>query len=286
MGSIEYEMRERALRRAKSVRDGGLMTLDYLKMTDETLELVVKHLQSDKAIISLLLDCNHISNLTYVTEILRLFHSIKSIYLTCNRITDITPFVKSLHHYDSLRTLHLGSNPIKDLGSIIELLKLNHPLENLSLMRTGVSDKEIPSIAESLRYNNALKSLYLGYNEITNIAPLVEALSCNSTLEELYLFENQIQLVKPIASTAPSPSNMSLRTLNLWGNKISDVSPLIEILSSNIAIVDLQIYDNPISSDQSSLSFIESILSTHRANLPKRRTTLFEIMIGELSLLE
>lgn len=95
-------------------------------------------------------------------------------------------------------------------------------LRELVLNGLGIGDEGMPYVAALLQNSRTLEGLFLGYNQITDTAPISDALSSNSVLQKLGLFDNRIT-DKGIRGLAKSLyHNTNLKVLDLGGNPMAD----------------------------------------------------------------
>jgi hypothetical protein len=147
-------------------------------------------------------------------------------------------------------TLHLSDNRITSEGVSIltEGLHNNTTLEQLSIFNNRVDDKGVDSLARVLAENNStLKILNLGWNPITDdgVGYLAEMLKTNRTLSTLFLARTQIsdRGVKLLAN-ALIQHNTSLKMLSLDVNNLgtdSSVSCLIDMINRNKSLQTLHV---------------------------------------------
>jgi len=167
-----------------------------------------------------------VSNLQGVSVL----HNINALHLNSNQISDLAP-LSGLASHGNLRTLLLNSNQIPSAPNALL------PLQNLT----------------------SLETLFLGWNEITSIAPLANLVN----LRELQVSNNRtaatpgisdisvvtnmphlhtlLAAANSIENLSPLQNRMALRTVNLNDNRIADLAPL-----TNLLLVTLQLSDNRI----------------------------------------
>ncbi|MBI9018444.1 MAG: leucine-rich repeat domain-containing protein [Phycisphaerae bacterium] len=168
----------------------------------------------------LCLDFDKISNISFLAK----YNNLKELSLNCNHyISDIS----ALTNKKSIKRLILGNNAIEDISS---LKNLNN-LEYLDLMNNSVSNIKPLAKLKSLQHLN------LENNQITNISPLAKlnietinlsrnyitdltSLKDMTKLRDLNVSLNCIDNIKPLSSVS------ALKSLDLFGNKINDISPI------------------------------------------------------------
>ena len=163
---------------------------------------------------------------------------ISELNLSDNQISDISP----LENLSELEKLYLRGNPIRDfrylsgltslttLGveetsfsdSDITLLRELENLEALILAKTQI--RNITDLATVLTKTNALESLNLSGNQLTDINPLSSLVNPTELLN-LTLNDNQISNLSPLEGFT------SLHTLYLDNNRITDVTPLGKLIN-------------------------------------------------------
>ena len=191
------------------------------------------------------LNGNQIVDLTPLAELTQL----KALALERNRIRDIS----SLAGLTQLSVLMISNNQITDISPLAGLTRLTHlgvnynpisdhtplkELTNLSLLElygNQITDETLPLLTKFPK----LASLFLGGNQIRDIAPLTKL----TRLGHLFLESNQISDITPLAGLT------NLQVLDLIDNQISDITPLTELTY----LRTLQLSHNQIS-DVSSLS--------------------------------
>ena len=147
--------------------------------------------------------------------------SLAGLWLGDNEITDVS----ALGSLESLTWLHLHNNAIADVSALGSLESLT------TLYLHGNAIEDISAI-DSL---GSLTTLRLGDNAISDVS----VLGSIPSLKELYLDGNAISDV-----TALSSLSASLERLDLSGNRIADVAPLV---GAGIGVVGLR--GNPLSAD-------------------------------------
>src|SRR3990167_968873 len=108
----------------------------------------------------------------------------------------------------------------------IDRLTRNDPeLVKLNLCYKPLAGDQITALAEALKANSTLHTLYLGSNQIgdAGIEKLAEALKANRTLHTLYLGGNQIGAAGIEKLAEALKANRTLQTLYLGGNQIGAV---------------------------------------------------------------
>ena len=154
-------------------------------------------------------------------SVLGSLESLTWLNLNDNAITDVS----ALGSLESLATLGLGGNAIEDLTALGSLESLT------TLYLHGNAIEDISAI-DSL---GSLTTLRLGDNAISDVS----VLGSIPSLKELYLDGNAISDV-----TALSSLSASLERLDLSGNRIADVAPLV---GAGIGVMGLR--GNPLSAD-------------------------------------
>ncbi|MFM9330166.1 stalk domain-containing protein [Paenibacillus mesotrionivorans] len=124
--------------------------------------------------------------------------------------------LEGLEHAVNISKLVLDGNPIEDFTPLASLTNV----EMLGLTRTGIQD------LSPLNGMVKLQQLLASNNGISDLTPLKDL----NELTDLLLENNQIANVESLAG-------MSIRWLNLSGNRISDISVLLEL--KNLKHVDL-----------------------------------------------
>ncbi|XP_004343879.2 hypothetical protein CAOG_07155 [Capsaspora owczarzaki ATCC 30864] len=118
----------------------------------------------------------------------------------------------------------------------------------LHLIGKQLSDADAQAIAEGLKVNTTLDTLFLGQNQIGDAGAraIAEAIQANSTLTGLGLYENQIGHAGAQAFAEALKENQTLRHLALNGNQIGDAGAQViaEALKVNTTLTDLHLKDN------------------------------------------
>ena len=239
---------------------GSLESLTWLHL-DNNMISDVSALGSLESLAGLRLDDNAIEDVSALGSL----ESLTWLYLGNNMISDVS----ALGSLESLTWLHLHNNAIADvsvLGSLESLTWLNlndnaitdvsalGSLESLAGLWLGGNAIEDVTALGSLE---SLTTLYLHGNAIEDISAIdslgslttlrlgdnaisdVSVLGSIPSLKELYLDGNAISDV-----TALSSLSASLERLDLSGNRIADVAPLV---GAGIGVMGLR--GNPLSAD-------------------------------------
>ncbi|KJE96864.1 TKL/IRAK protein kinase [Capsaspora owczarzaki ATCC 30864] len=118
----------------------------------------------------------------------------------------------------------------------------------LHLIGKQLSDADAQAIAEGLKVNTTLDTLFLGQNQIGDAGAraIAEAIQANSTLTGLGLYENQIGHAGAQAFAEALKENQTLLHLALNGNQIGDAGAQViaEALKVNTTLTDLHLKDN------------------------------------------
>ena len=217
---------------------GSLDSLAGLWLDDNAIT-DVSALGSLESLTRLHLDNNMISDVSALGSL----ESLAGLWLGDNEITDVS----ALGSLESLTWLHLHNNAIADVsalgsleslaglwlgGNAIEDVTALGSLESLTTLYLHGNAIEDISAIDSL---GSLTTLRLGDNAISDVS----VLGSIPSLKELYLDGNAISDV-----TALSSLSASLERLDLSGNRIADVAPLV---GAGIGVVGLR--GNPLSAD-------------------------------------
>lgn len=172
--------------------------------------------------------------------------------LTMNQISDISP----LSSLTNLNYLELGYNPISDLSPLSTLTSLTglslhsissitdiSPLSNLTgLTDLSITGAEVSDISP-LTGLTSLVRLDLNFNQITDISAIGGLIN----LQGLRLAWNQISNITALANLTNLGYPPSSIALDLRGNQVSDIEPLVNNPGLSTGdVVDLG--DNPLSS--------------------------------------
>lgn len=152
---------------------------------------------------------------------LDLMPGLTSVTLTGNTVSDLTP----LSALTGLMTLDVAQNDVPSLAPLGSSLT---KLGTLRVNQTSASTKtKLPTLV-GVDKLTALTSLGVNYSAISNLNPLAG----HPTLKTLDAAYNQISDVAPLAA-------VGLNSLNLEGNRVSDLSPLKgRSYSSKLAVIN------------------------------------------------
>jgi Ran GTPase-activating protein (RanGAP) involved in mRNA processing and transport len=172
----------------------------------------------------------------------------------------------------NLKKLYVSSPYVTDIGisEILEALKQNSLLEDLTLYFKGSGNKGNIALADFLKSNTTLEKLGIMFPPSAAIS-LAEALKANSTLKELNLESNRLGDEEASALAQGLKVNKGLKVLNLTFNSISDegAKELAEALKDNKELIQLILYNNKIS-DEGAKELAEAL----RVNMSIQRLPL------------
>ncbi len=150
------------------------------------------------------------------------------------------------------KQLQLGFNRITSIGVsiLVDALKSNNTLQQLSLRNNDISDDGVRSLAKVLSINNnTLNALDLGHNRITNegMKHLAQMIKRNRTLTDLYLPKNAISDEGvQILADAIENHNSTIEYLSLYSNKLlTDLSVdfLLQMIRNHRSLKKLDVFD-------------------------------------------
>lgn len=155
---------------------------------------------------------------------------------------DINKIIDEITHnkITTLKLSHLNSNNYLD--NIINSLKNNISLYLISFYKCNLNDEDIIKLVETIKLNKYLEYLYLQYNNFTNTSLLSDYLIDNNCLISLDLGGNKIKDINPLVEILKS--NHTLKYLYLNDNQISDIIPLINLLKINNTLKCINLYKN------------------------------------------
>ena len=123
----------------------------------------------------------------------------------------------------------------------------------LSLRRDNICDGGLRPIAEVLKVNKSITSLFLALNNIGDkgMIPLAGALKVNMTLTELDLWSNNVGVTGARYLAEALNINKTLSVLNLWGNKLGDegAKALAEAIRTNKGLTRIDLGTNNIGNE-------------------------------------
>lgn len=154
-------------------------------------------------------------NLLKEIDAVKELKNLEELYLPKNKIRNFN-IISALTH---LQTLNLSSNQISDLSFLIHLGKL----QNLDL-----SENKINDISEIVNLSN-LKNLDLSNNNISNIQFLEKLVK----IQNVNLSDNLINDISSFRLTVQQPLYLNL---NLAGNRIEDLSPILPLIEQGVQI--------------------------------------------------
>ncbi|KAI9029124.1 kinase-like domain-containing protein [Hyaloraphidium curvatum] len=132
--------------------------------------------------------------------------------------------------------------------ALAEALKGNSALRTLFLASNSIGDGGARALADVLKGNSALSTLNLGSNSIgvEGARVLAEALKGNSALSTLYLHHNSVGVEGARVLAEALRGNTTLTTLGLYHNSIGveGARALAEALVHNLTLSDLDIREN------------------------------------------
>jgi len=207
-------------------------------------------------------------------DVLGTSKTLKELHLSDNRIYSFGPsFLKGLSENHTLVHLDLSRNPIDFVGCEV-LMKAINPGEKCCLQYLDLSECRIGyygayCIGPWLEENKSLKTLVVNYNYILDcgLKYLTHALKKNKTLKELYLDGNCLTSSGLRAwNQLTLPSGSSLRTLSLSHNNINDVPELVNMLTRNDVIEDIDLSYNEITKITVELFELKNIKSMNLTN--------------------
>lgn len=177
-----------------------------------------------------------LSDLTPVAQLTGL----EVLILYNHSISDLTP----LGSLQNLKRLRLEHNDIRDISPLAHLRKL----ESLQINDNHIED------LRPLSGLSRLHTLWLSRNRISDISPLRGL----KELRDLHLSENKVTNLQVFA-------DLSLCTLHLNGNGITDLSDLWDMNQSTTCFIALDLSDNAIR-DVGPISKLERVVHLNLAN--------------------
>jgi Leucine-rich repeat (LRR) protein len=198
-------------------------TLRILDLKGHTTENI-QALSSLGALETLDLQCSQATDLSALSGLALLRHlnlSKGALCGTTQRQAQDLSFVENLinlRHLDANGWGYLGDlTPLESLARLEHLGLRASDIKNVSALGT-LSQLHSLSLAETLSALFRLEELDLGFNQVSDIAPI----SALERLKILYLDENQIDDIDPLSSM------QHLLALDLSGNHIDDIAPLVQ----------------------------------------------------------
>lgn len=136
------------------------------------------------------------------------------------------------------------------------------------------------AVAEALKENNTLTSVYLGKNYLGTIGAIAfaDVLRKNRTLTSISLEEAEIPDTGAVALAKALKENQSLTSLSLRCNFISaaGAKALAEVLTENHTLISLTLWDNPIGA-----AGAESLAEALKINHTLTNLDLWDTQIGD-----
>jgi hypothetical protein len=131
---------------------------------------------------------------------------------------------------------------------IAETIRTLDQLDEVSLRRCGLDGEDTAALADALKVNTSVKSIYLESNQIgdAGVTALAEALKVNSSVTLINLDGNQISKKGATALADALQVNTSLLDVSLFANVAIDASILATIREStdrNKRLQHLFLYD-------------------------------------------
>ena len=175
--------------------------------------------------------------------------AIVNIISTDISVDGMTALANFLIDNETLKVLSIISTNIGGSDSLVstnegiealsKALQLNKGLIGLSLISTGLKNKDVASIADALNINNTLLTLGLDGNTIGNSGAeaLAQVLKGNKTLKELSLRNDKIGNDGAKSFVDALEDNKTLVKLNLSFNNITDdeaLGKIKELINRNI----------------------------------------------------
>lgn len=239
---ISYLTNLKKLKQIK-IGDSDISDISYLSNLTDLMELDMHN--NNISNISPLSGLNNLDNIDLdsnnISDILPLQKKFKltSLSLNNNNIQDITELGTNIN----MQTLQLSGNNISDITAISSLTKLEYlglgensihdisPLSwNIELKYLYLSDNDIDDISPLSGLTNLLRLYLSDNNDISDITPLKNIIN----LQYLYLANNKINDVTTLSSMK------QLKEINLYKNEITDISPLVGIVNSDLNFVNLE----------------------------------------------
>ena len=140
----------------------------------------------------------------------------------------------------TLKLSHLNSNNYFE--NIVNSLKNNTSIYLLSFYKCNLNDEDIIKLIETIKSKLYLEYLYLQCNNFTNTSVLSDYLIDNNCLISLDLGGNKIKDINPLVEILKS--NHTLKYLYLYNNQISDVMSLIGLLKTNNTLKSINLNNN------------------------------------------
>ncbi|CAF3219116.1 unnamed protein product [Rotaria socialis] len=177
---------------------GPVVDLSHQKLSDYDMPIVVHKAIIKQQCKELWLQANQISptGAAIIADALPKSSTLETLYLRDNRLSDkgVCFLAMALSAPNSMvKDLGLGGNNITDAGVqyLAEMLKKNTSLTTLYLRHNQISDQGVEILADALAYHNTtLKELYLSSNPMISdqsVDFLANMLMCNRSLRRLWI---------------------------------------------------------------------------------------------------
>jgi Ran GTPase-activating protein (RanGAP) involved in mRNA processing and transport len=187
---------EEQIDQISSHEDNLLVKLNSQKLTDQDMEIVVKHAIQKRQCTSLDLHDNEITSegISILASTLTNNVKLHTLYLHGNRLFDkgiyeLTQVLTS--NNQTLQVLGLNSIGLTDTGAedLAAMLQKNHTLIRLQLQANEIGDRGVQYLADALaKYNTTLEQLEMAENKFvsdTSVDFLVETIRYNRSLKVL-----------------------------------------------------------------------------------------------------
>jgi Ran GTPase-activating protein (RanGAP) involved in mRNA processing and transport len=179
-----------------SDEDNLLVKLNSQKLTDQDMEIVIKHAIEKRQCTSLDLHDNKITSegMSSLALVLNNNAKLRTLYLHDNRLFDkgIYSLAQILtSNNQTLEVLGLNSIGLTDVGAedLAAMLQKNHTLTCLQLQGNEIGDRGVQYLADALtKYNTTLKQLEMAENKFvsdSSVDFLVEMIKTNRSLQVL-----------------------------------------------------------------------------------------------------
>ncbi len=204
------------------------LALGHNELSDEGCALFATALLNHSRLERLDLSVNHVqaNGARALARLLRSNIVLTSLDLLGNHLRNdgVEYLLAALNGHSALRTLNVFGNGITNIDSI---LQPDLPLHSIDVGNNAIGDAGALVLANLLRANPVLSSLYLQHAQIGNagVDALATALTSNSHLQVLSLAGVEGVLIQDNGASALARAllqNTGVRELYLWSNAIGD----------------------------------------------------------------
>ncbi|KAI9922935.1 hypothetical protein PsorP6_001372 [Peronosclerospora sorghi] len=174
------------------------------------------------------------------------------------------------HGASRLRTLDLGFNRLTDKGAtqLAEALKENASLESIYLSGNDIGPAGVRALSQALTENTHLRSLHLSGNNIGEKGAryLADGISGNTALRALYLGTNGIGAAGMQSLATALTQNKSLEELTLGQNKVGSAGVrhlASAIATGHVALLTLELGKNNVD-HEGAIELARALCGTNR----------------------